>query len=101
MKRGWFIGDFHPSVLRTKDFEVAVLSHKKNEIWPKHYHKLTTEINLLLRGSMSINETTIQEGDIFVIEPNEISSPIFHEDCQILCVKTPSVIGDKYELIRE
>lgn len=101
MKRGWFIGDFCPSVLRTKEFEVAVLTHKKNENWPTHYHKLATEINLLLKGKMSINEININQGDIFVIEPNEVSSPFFHEDCEILCIKTPSVIGDKYEFIRE
>ena len=29
--RGWIIGDFEPSVLRTKDFEVAVFTHKKVE----------------------------------------------------------------------
>jgi len=37
--RGWFIGDFENSVLRTKDFEVGLLTHKKGEVWPAHYHK--------------------------------------------------------------
>jgi len=31
MVRGWFIGNFEPSVLKTKKFEVGILSHKKNE----------------------------------------------------------------------
>ena len=31
MWRGWFIGDFEPSVLKTKEFEVGVLTHKKGE----------------------------------------------------------------------
>ena len=31
--RGWIIGDFEPSIFRTKDFEVAVLNHKKDEEW--------------------------------------------------------------------
>jgi hypothetical protein len=39
MFRGWFIGDFEPSVLKTKNFEVGVLIHKKGELWPKHFHK--------------------------------------------------------------
>ena len=31
--RGWVIGDFEPSILKTKDFEVAVLTHKQGEQW--------------------------------------------------------------------
>ena len=29
--RGWIIGDFEPSILKTKDFEVAVFNHSKGE----------------------------------------------------------------------
>jgi quercetin dioxygenase-like cupin family protein len=101
MHRGWFIGDFQPSVFRTKDFEVGVLTHKKGEYWAEHYHKIATEINVLLEGSMSVNGIHISVGDVFVFEPNESSAPMFHEDCKVLCVKTPSVIGDKYETVRE
>jgi quercetin dioxygenase-like cupin family protein len=98
MHRGWFIGDFEPSVLKTKDFEIGILTHKKDETWPKHYHKIATEYNVLLKGKIKFNNTIIDCGDIFIFEPNEVSIPIFLEDCQILCVKTPSVIGDKYIL---
>ena len=37
--RGWIIGDFQPSVLRTPDFEVGVMYHPKGEIWPAHTHQ--------------------------------------------------------------
>ena len=43
MWRGWFIGDFEPSVLKTKDFEVGVLVHPKGEKWPAHFHPVCTE----------------------------------------------------------
>ena len=99
MTRGWFIGDFEPSILRTKDFEVGVLIHKKGEVWPKHYHALSTEYNLLLEGSMTIQNTLINSGDIFILDPMEIADPIFHEDCRVLCIKVPSVPGDKHEPI--
>ena len=101
MIRGWFIGNFEPCVFKTKEFEVGVLTHKKGEYWAEHYHKISTEINILLSGSMTINGLNICVGDIFVIEPNEYAAPIFLEDCKVLCVKTPSVIGDKYATIRE
>ena len=98
MFRGWFIGNFEPCSYKTKDFEVGILEHKKNEVWPKHYHKIATEINCLISGKMIINNCEINEGDIFVLEPNEIAEPIFLEDCKLVVVKTPSVIGDKYEV---
>lgn len=99
MHRGWFIGDFEPSILRTKDFEVAVLTHKKGECWPKHYHAVATEYNVLVSGLMTVNDTIISPGTIFIFEPGEIADPIFHADCTIVTVKTPSVIGDKYEVL--
>jgi quercetin dioxygenase-like cupin family protein len=99
MWRGWFIGDFEPSVLKTSDFEVGVLTHKKDEVWPEHYHKVATEYNVLLEGSMTIQGELIEPGDIFIFEPNEVADPKFHEDCTVLCVKTPSVKGDKYEVL--
>ena len=98
MERGWFIGDFSPSILRSKDFEVGVLSHKRGEPWPKHFHAKATEINVLLEGQMLINGHLIGVGDIFVFEPSEVADPTFLEDCKVLCIKTPSIPGDKYEV---
>jgi quercetin dioxygenase-like cupin family protein len=100
MFRGWFVGDFEPSVFKTKEFEVGVLVHKRGEHWPEHYHKISTEINVLLSGSMTINDIHMSVGDIFVIEPGESARPIFLDDCTVLCIKTPSVVGDKYETVR-
>ena len=97
MVRGWFVGDFEPSVFRTKEFEVALLLHEKGEAWPVHYHKIATEINYLVSGKMILQGRELNAGDIFVIEPYEIADPQFLEDCQVICVKTPSVPGDKYE----
>lgn len=96
--RGWLIGNFEPSLIKTDQFEVAVLTHKKNEVWPKHYHKIATEYNVLLEGKMTICGKDINKGDVFVIYPLEVADPIFLEDCKVLCVKVPSVIGDKYEV---
>jgi quercetin dioxygenase-like cupin family protein len=96
MHRGWFIGNFEPSVYKTDKFEVGYIRHKKGEKWPKHYHKIATEINLLNKGNMNICGKTLFPGDIFVIQPDEIADPEFLEDCEIIVVKIPSAIGDKY-----
>ena len=96
MKGGWFIGGFEPSVHRTDQFEVSVKIHLAGEIWQPHYHKIAKEINVLVLGKMTLQETVLTSGDIFVFEPGEIADPVFHTDCTIVCVKTPSVSNDKY-----
>lgn len=95
--RGWFIGDFEPSIYKTKDFEVALITHYQDENCPEHTHKIATEYNLLVKGKITVNGKLVQENQIFVVLPNESTKVEFLTDCKILCIKTPSVIGDKYE----
>jgi hypothetical protein len=94
---GWFIGNFEPSVFKTELFEVGYKLHKKDEPWPVHYHAVATEFNYLIRGRMVIAGKELTAGDIFTILPNEIADPVFIEDCEVITIKIPSVIGDKYE----
>lgn len=96
MVGGWFIGDFEPSVYKTDQFEVCYKQHYKGEIWDNHYHKIATEINYLIKGEMKINDILFTKGDIFLIEPYEISVPEFLTDCELIVVKTPSIKEDKY-----
>lgn len=98
MSGGWFVGDFLPSSFKTKDFEVCYKKHKKGEEWPIHYHRISTEINLLVRGKMIIQNKTIIGGNIFILHPFEIADPEFLEDCEVVVIKTPSVPGDKFEI---
>ena len=98
--RGWFIGDFTPSLIHECGlFEVGVLQHKKGEVWPKHYHKLANEYNVLLDGHMTICGKEIFKNDIFILNTGEIADPVFHEDCRVLCIKTPSIPSDKHEIL--
>lgn len=98
MTGGWFVGDFAPTAFHSKDFEVAFKIHKKDEVWDTHYHKQATEINLLVRGKMRIQDQEINAGQIFIMYPWEIADPIFLEDCELVIVKTPSVVGDKFNI---
>jgi len=98
MLGGWFVGDFTPSAFRTKDFEVCYKTHTKGEIWPTHYHKISTEINLLIDGKMIIQDVELNSGDIFILEPWELANPVFLEDCKLVIIKTPSSTNDKYEI---
>jgi NDP-sugar pyrophosphorylase family protein len=94
--RGWLIGDFEPCVKRSKEFELGLLSHKKDEKWTYHYHKKSKEINILINGKMMINNILINKHQVFVFDKNIIACPIFIEDCRVLCIKIPSSPGDKY-----
>lgn len=103
MYEGWWIGDFTPSVLRTGLFEVAYKQHQKGEDWPTHYQEEATEYNLLLHGKMVMTNgkqirgkhRLLSAGDIFIVEPGEITKPMFLEDCEVMVVKTPSIPLDK------
>jgi len=95
MFRGWFIGDFEPSVLKNTGFEIGYLLHKKGEIWQTHYHNNLIEVNLMVEGRMILNDLEINKNEIFVIDKKVIACPIFLEDCRILCIKIPHMVGDK------
>ena len=97
MKKGWFAGDFEPTAFKTKDFEISYRIHPSGEQRPEHTHTHTTEINLLISGTMSFQDRELTNGDIFIVEPWEISNPVFYTDCAIVCVRTPSM-NDKLEI---
>ncbi len=94
--RGWLIGDFKPSIMRSTDFEIGLLHHPAGEKWPFHYHKEAIEINYLLKGSMKLNGLHLSAGTRFIMPRNMIACPEFLENCVILCIKVPSVPKDKY-----
>jgi len=95
-KNGWFIGNFEPSLLKTENFEVAMQFHPKGFIGQKHYHKISTEYNLVVSGKVNICGREMKSGEIFVFLPNEVSESEFLEDTTLIIVRTPSVPTDKY-----
>ena len=95
MDRGLFIGNFTPTAYKTSNFEVNYRTHKAGEEWDTHYHTETTEINLVVKGKMKFNDSILKEGDIFIVEPWQISDPIFFEDTTVVCVRTPSANDKK------
>ncbi len=95
-KNGWFIGNFDPAILKTKEFEIGLQHHSVDEVVEKHYQKQSTEYNLIISGELTADGKLLTQGDIFVYEPNEICNVTFNSECVILVVKTPSLgISDK------
>ncbi len=93
--RGWIIGNFNPSIYKTSQYEIGLLTHAKDEKWEFHYHKNMTEINILISGHFLLNNIPISAGTVFIINKNVIACPKFLETCKILCIKIPSMPGDK------
>jgi len=46
---------------------------------------------------MTVNDVIIESNTVFVIEKNESVKPIFLEDCELIVVKVPSSLNDKYD----
>lgn len=96
MTRGWFVGAFEPTAWSTPQFEVGYRVHKVGSR-DDHYHTVVTEINLIISGCMRLQDRLLGAGDIFILEPWEITNPEFLEDTGIVCVKVPS-LNDKKSL---
>lgn len=96
MTKGWFIGNFHPTALNTDDVEVAVKYYKKGEFEKRHYHKIATEITVIVKGLVRMNGIEYAEGSIIVIKPNESTDFEALEDTINTVVKYPGANNDKY-----
>jgi hypothetical protein len=96
MFRGWFVGNFEPSVLKTNAVEVGVKRYKSGDHESLHFHKIATEVTVIVSGRVRLNGAEFIAGDIVVIEPGEVTDFYVLEDAVTTVVKLPSVINDKY-----
>jgi hypothetical protein len=96
MTKGWFLGNFEPSVIKTEDFEVAAKSYSAGDYEPSHYHKIAKEITVILSGIALMNNIEYKENDIIVIEPGESTDFLAKTDIKTVVVKIPSVKNDKF-----
>lgn len=96
MVKGWFVGDFDPTIIKTQDFEVAVKKYRSGESEESHYHKVATEVTVIVSGRVRMNGAEYGEGDIITMEPGEATDFAALTDAVTAVVKVPSVKGDKY-----
>ena len=96
MVKGWFIGNFEPSLKKTNDVEVAVKRYQKGDSEEAHYHKVATEYTVILNGRVKMFETEFSDGDIVVAEPGDITAFECLSDAVTVVVKRPGANDDKY-----
>lgn len=94
--RGWIVGNFEPSILKTKDFEFMVRYYKSGDSEIKHLHKKADEITVIINGKFKMNNTELGAGDIIHLKPEEPADFECLEDGATAVIKTPSVLNDKY-----
>lgn len=92
-KKGWFLGNFYPTIDKNERIELGLLHFKKNENLNQDLNEIfnenqneTTQETFLIKGKIKTNDKFINENEFF-----HFSSNIeFLTDCEIFFIKTPS-----------
>jgi hypothetical protein len=96
MTKGWFVGNFTPTVFSTIQVEVAVKRYRAGEYEPAHHHKIATEITVIIEGEVRMNDVVYKAGTILVIDPNIPTDFLALTDVITTVVKYPGANDDKY-----
>ena len=96
MFKGWFIGDFEPSLFKTNDVEVGVKIYNEGDYEPSHYHKVATEFTVIIDGRVEMNGIKYESGSIIKILPNESTDFKSLTNVKTVVVKIPCASNDKY-----
>lgn len=96
MTKGWFVGDFSPAALRSCDVEVGVKHYAAGDSEAEHYHRVATELTLIVSGQVLMLGRSWGPGDIVTVEPGEATDFKAVTDAVTVVVKLPSLLGDKY-----
>jgi quercetin dioxygenase-like cupin family protein len=96
MTRGWFVGDFAPTLYRTDAVEVAVKHYDAGDAEERHVHRVATELTAVVSGSVRMDGRDLSAGDIVVLEPGDPTDFLAVTDAVVVAVKLPAVPGDKY-----
>lgn len=96
MVKGWFVGNFEPSLYKTDLVEVGVKYYTAGDKEALHYHKIATEITVVVKGMVLMNNKLYNVGDIITMEPGESTNFEALTDSITTVVKLPCVKDDKY-----
>lgn len=96
MIKGWFVGNFEPSMFPTEACEVAVKHYKAGDREGAHFHKIATEITVIVKGRVRMMNREWGEGDIVMLEPGEVTDFEALTDAINVVVKLPGATQDKY-----
>ena len=96
MIKGWFIGNFEPTLYKTNDVEVGVKQYKAGDYETSHHHKIATEFTVVLNGEVEMSGKRYKDGDIVKISPGVSTDFKAITDVTTFVIKMPGVNNDKY-----
>jgi hypothetical protein len=96
MFKGWFIGNFEPTLYQTNDVEVAIKHYKAGDFENTHYHKIATEFTVILNGQVEMNGVKYYHNDIVKVNPGVSTDFKAITDVTTVVVKIPGAPNDKY-----
>jgi hypothetical protein len=96
MTKGWFIGNFTPTLAPTEAVEVAVKEYPAgfSEEW--HFHKIATEYTVIVSGEVEMNGSRYTSGTIIIIHPGEGTDFRALTPTITVVVKLPGASNDKF-----
>lgn len=97
MHKGWFVGDFTPTVFATPQCEMAIKRYRAGEAEGAHVHRIATEITVVVSGRVRMNGREFGPDDIVILDPGTPSDFVALEDTVTAVVKVPCAAGDKYD----
>lgn len=96
MVKGWFVGNFESTIIKTSDVEVAVKEYKKGDYEEAHYHKIAAELTVVVYGKVRMGKGVYGKGEIIIMEPGDVTDFEALEDTICTVVKYPGASNDKY-----
>lgn len=94
--RGWFVGHFTPTLIKTHDVEVAIKRYPTVYFEPAHHHRIATEITAIVSGRVRMLDRTFGPGDLVKLDPGTSTSFTCLDDAVTVVVKHPGAPHDKY-----
>lgn len=96
MVKGWFVGNFSPTIYATNDVEVGIKRYDAGDHEGYHHHKVATEITVVLNGEVEMSGKRFCDGDIIEIKPGKSTNFKALTDVITVVVKIPGANNDKY-----
>jgi mannose-6-phosphate isomerase-like protein (cupin superfamily) len=94
--KGWFVGNFSPTLIASDAVEVAVKNYKAGETENSHHHKVATELTAIINGRVKMSGEEFGAGEIIKIHPGQSTDFTALTDVTTVVVKMPCVSGDKH-----
>jgi len=95
MTGGWFIGNFVPTAVQSKEFEVTVRKYRLGDREQRHFQLTATEVTVIIEGHARMGDQMLNANDIIVLDPQESYDFEALSDVTLVAVKFPSIPNDK------